>query len=80
MLLLVTISWESAAQTTASSLSIIEGRRMLDVMSKWKVLPIPLRLPEASSGKNEKEDASHALSQLTAHCTSFCQPVFLVQR
>lgn len=32
-------------------------------MPKWKVLPIPLQLLGASSGKNEKEDVLHAISQ-----------------
>lgn len=41
-----------------------------DVMSKWKALPIPLQLLGASSGKNEKKDVPHALSQ----------PVLLVER
>lgn len=55
MLLLVTISGESAAQTSPISLNIIEGRKMLDVVSKWKVLPIPLQLLEASSCNDKKK-------------------------
>lgn len=80
MLLLVAISQDSATQTTISSLSTIQTRRMLDAVSKWKVLLISLQLLEASKGNNEKEDVAHALSQFTAYCTSFCQPVLLVQR
>lgn len=77
MLLLVTISQERAALITTSCLNIIECRRMLDVMTKWKVLPIPLQLLEATSGNHEKEDVPHEFSQFTAYCTFFCQPVLL---
>jgi len=79
MLLLVTISLDSAAKTSSSSLRTIEGRRMLDVVSKWKLLLIPLQLLKASSGDNEKH-VPHALTQFRAYCTFFCQLVLLMQR
>lgn len=80
MLLLVAVSQDSTTQTTTSSLSSIQSRTMLGVVSKWKVLLISLQLLEANRSSSEKEDVPRALSQFTAHCTSFCQPLLLVQR